>query len=65
MIDLPIGNYTLSISGSGEDAAFTGDLDITDDLTITGAGWATTIIDGGGIDRVMHVDFNTSLDLDA
>jgi len=55
VIDLPMGTYTLSVTGSGEDASFTGDLDITDDLTITGAGWATTIIDGGGIDRVFHI----------
>ena len=54
-ITLPAGTYTLAITGSGEDAAFTGDLDITDDLTIIGTGSATTIIDGGGIDRVIHV----------
>jgi len=36
-INLPSGNYTLSIAGTGEDAAATGDLDITDNLTITGA----------------------------
>src|SRR5438445_11883528 len=50
-IMLPAGTYTLTISGLCEDGAATGDLDITDDLTITGAGAATTIIDAGGIDR--------------
>lgn len=35
-------HYTLSRAGSGEDAASTGDLDITDELTITGAGARTT-----------------------
>jgi len=54
-IMLPAGTYTLTISGLCEDGAATGDLDITDDLTITGAGAATTIIDGGGIDRVFDV----------
>ncbi len=54
-IMLPAGTYKLTISGRCEDAAATGDLDITDDLTITGAGAATTIIDGGGIDRVFDV----------
>jgi len=54
-INLLAKTYTLTITGTGEDAAVTGDLDITDDLTITGAGAATTIIDGGGIDRVFHV----------
>jgi len=54
-INLPAGTYTLSIAGTGEDAAATGDLDITDNLTITGADQATTVIDGGGIDRVFHI----------
>lgn len=54
-IALPAGTYTLSIPGAGEDAAATGDLDITRGLVITGAGAGTTIIDGGGRDRVLHV----------
>ena len=54
-IMLPAGTYTLTISGRCEDATATGDLDITDDLTITGAGAGTTIIDGNGIDRVFDV----------
>ena len=54
-IMLPAGTYTLTISGRCEDTAATGDLDITEDLTITGAGAATTIIDGGGIDRIFDV----------
>lgn len=54
-INLPSGNYTLSIAGANEDVAATGDLDITDNLTITGADQVTTIIDGGGIDRVFQV----------
>ena len=33
----------------------TGDLDVTGDLTINGAGTATTIIDGGDLDRVFHI----------
>jgi len=48
-IILPSGTYTLTIEGSGEDLSATGDLDITDDLTITGAGASTTIIDAGGM----------------
>lgn len=54
-INIPAGTYSLTISGTGENAAATGDLDITGDLTITGAGAATTIIDAGGIDRVVDV----------
>ncbi len=55
-INLPAGMYTLSIAGPGEDFSQTGDLDIRDDLTLVGAGAATTIIDGGGLDRVIHSD---------
>lgn len=54
-IVLPAGTYTLTITGPGEDAAATGDLDITASMTISGSGAATTIIDGGNIDRVLHV----------
>ena len=55
-IILPAGTYTLSIAGAEENAAQTGDLDITGNLTLAGAGKESTIIDGGGIDRVLHVD---------
>ena len=46
----------LSIPGPGEDAAAAGDLDITDDLVLTGAGPESTIVDGAQLDRVFHVD---------
>jgi CSLREA domain-containing protein len=59
-ITLPAGTYTLTIAGANEDAAATGDLDITDSVTINGAGAVTTIIDGGAIDRVFHVLAGTS-----
>lgn len=45
--------YTLSIEGSGEDAAATGDLDILGDLIIQGTG--TTVIEGISLDRIFHV----------
>jgi CSLREA domain-containing protein len=54
-INLPAGTYSLVIAGRYENAAATGDLDITGDLTITGAGAALTFIDGGAIDRVFDV----------
>jgi CSLREA domain-containing protein len=54
-IALAQGVYQLSIAGAGEDSALTGDLDITRDLTITGAGASTTVIDGGGLDRVLDI----------
>jgi CSLREA domain-containing protein len=50
------GTFTITIAGIEADPpATTGDLDITDDLTITGAGAAVTIIDGNQLDRVFHV----------
>jgi hypothetical protein len=63
-IDVPAGTYTLTTTGRAEDMAATGDLDITDDLTLTGAGAVTTIIDGGALDRVFHSDpFGTGIDV--
>jgi len=55
-IILPAGIYTLTIGGIVEYEAATGDLNITDDLTLIGAGASTTIIDGGALDRVFHID---------
>jgi CSLREA domain-containing protein len=54
-ITLPAGTYTLTIAGAGEDGGATGDLDITGDLTINGAGAATTIVNGNALDRVFHI----------
>ena len=64
-ITLPAGTYTLTITGTGENLAATGDLDINSDVTLTGAGADSTIIEAGtigypslsanGIDRVFEV----------
>lgn len=54
-ITVPAGTYLLTIAGINEDAAATGDLDINDALTLSGAGATTTIVDGGGLDRVFQV----------
>ena len=59
-ISVPAGTYTLTIFGTGEDAAATGDLDLTANMSIVGAGSGTTIIRAGtnssnGIDRVFDV----------
>src|SRR5262249_32519047 len=55
------GNVTLTIPGAGEDAAATGDLDITDDIDINGIrpigpdyGYLMGI-DAAGLDRIFHV----------
>ena len=49
-VNLPVGTYDLTLVGDDEDHAATGDLDITDDLTLAGADMATTIIDGSLLD---------------
>jgi CSLREA domain-containing protein len=60
-IMLPAGIYALTIPGADEDMAATGDLDVTDSVTIQGAGASTTVVDGGGLDRVFHVPQATTV----
>jgi CSLREA domain-containing protein len=62
-INVPAGTYTLTLGPSDDEFNFDGaedgfgDLDIlNNDLTISGAGAASTIIDGGAIDRVFDVN---------
>jgi CSLREA domain-containing protein len=55
IINIPAGVYLLTIAGTSEDAAATGDLDIIGNVTIIGAGAASTNIDAGAIDRVFHI----------
>ncbi|MFP3852876.1 MAG: CSLREA domain-containing protein, partial [Anaerolineales bacterium] len=52
-IELPAGAYHLTRAGSGEDAADTGDLDITDDLVIQGVDVPS--IHGDDQDRVFEI----------
>ena len=56
VINMPPGSYILTTAGQGENSAATGDLDVTDSLTITGAGMFSTFINGGQLDRVFDVD---------
>lgn len=57
-------SITLTLSGAGEDANLTGDLDITDALTITGNGVGKTIIDANGLgDRVFHIPGSTTVEM--
>src|SRR5262245_18978495 len=58
VITVPAGTYVLTIVGTGEDAAATGDLDVTEAVTINGAGPDSaigSIIDGNGTDRVFDI----------
>ena len=62
-IFVPAGKYALTIPGNGEEAAATGDLDITDDLTIGGAGAPVTYLDASVMgDRVFHVMSGTTVE---
>ena len=54
-IAIPAGRFRLTIAGAAEDAAATGDLDLTKSITIQGAGARQTLIDGSGLDRVFDV----------
>jgi hypothetical protein len=68
-IVVPAGRYRLTIApipeaGSASDSdAGNGDLDLSGDVTIRGAGVGQTILDGGGIDRVFETGTNASAHL--
>ena len=51
----PPAPNTLTLTGTGEENAATGDLDITDDVTITGISARQVVIDGISEDRVFDV----------
>ncbi|HEX5948942.1 MAG TPA: CSLREA domain-containing protein [Actinomycetota bacterium] len=53
---VPAGRYVLSIPPDGTpDDGLDGDLDITEDLILEGAGAPTTILDANHVDRVVQV----------
>ena len=54
-IQIPAGTYHLTRTGADEDAADTGDLDITSGVVIEGRGATTTIIDGNLSDRIFDI----------
>ena len=56
VIVLQAATYTLTISGTGEDLGFTGDLDILDSVDILGADQTVTVVDGNDLDRVFEID---------
>ncbi|EHR71852.1 putative Ig domain-containing protein,Cadherin domain-containing protein [Burkholderiales bacterium JOSHI_001] len=55
LIALQAGTYELTIPGIGENQSRTGDLDILDGVTITGAGALNTSITGLGASALLHV----------
>jgi cysteine-rich repeat protein len=54
-IILPSGSYRLALAGGGEDAAASGDLDLADDVRLTGMGADQSDIDGQGLHGVLQV----------
>ena len=54
-IALPAGVFRSALTGAGENANATGDFDITDALTIRGAGAGLTILNAQRVDRVLDV----------
>ncbi len=63
-IVLAAGTYTLTLAGTNEEAAATGDLDIKDDVTIIGASAGLTFIDAADLDRVFDVKAGKKLRLE-
>lgn len=55
VIVVPTGVYRITLAGAGEDANATGDFDITDSVTVQGAGAAKSLIDGQQLDRAFDV----------
>jgi CSLREA domain-containing protein len=60
-IEIPAGNYSISIAGSGEDTGNTGDLDISKGVFLYGASSASTLITATTADRIFDIDPSNSL----
>lgn len=58
-IVVPAGFYGLAIPGT-DDTGLAGDFDLTEDVTVAGAGASSTVIDGGAIDRIFHVQLGVA-----
>jgi CSLREA domain-containing protein len=54
-VAIPVGTYDLTLAGNNEDLSNTGDLDITADMSVIGAGGRTTIIRDQNGDRIFDV----------
>jgi CSLREA domain-containing protein len=53
-IEMPEGTYNLTRGGANENAAVSGDLDMTAPATIRHVGSGLTVVDAKGLDRVFH-----------
>ncbi len=61
---LPPGTYTLTVSGFGEEAAVTGDLDITDSVLLQGVHPSRPVIDANHLDRGLDVKPGASVEIE-
>lgn len=62
-IELGPGTYKITIPGGEEEAAETGDFDITQNLIIRGAGREQTNIDGDRLDRVFDISNSANVQI--
>lgn len=62
-IILKKGEYILTRTGTNEDAALTGDLDLNTNMIISGAGRTKTIINGNGLDQVFEIAANRKVQI--
>jgi CSLREA domain-containing protein len=63
LILLGPGVYTLTRAGAFENSGVTGDLDVSGDLVILGSRSGRTVLDGGGLDRVLQGHAGTTLEI--
>ncbi|TDD29679.1 DNRLRE domain-containing protein [Kribbella turkmenica] len=54
-VQVPAGNYALTLPPQGDNLAHSGDLDITRPLNVLGAGATTVTVDANGIDRLVEI----------
>jgi hypothetical protein len=64
-VSVPAGTYKFTRAGIFENAAKTGDLDISSALTIRGAGSGATVVDAQSLDRVIGIQGGGTVDLEA
>ncbi|MDH4231821.1 MAG: CSLREA domain-containing protein, partial [Nitrospirota bacterium] len=58
VISIPAGTYAITRAGS-DNTNENGDFDVTKSVAFVGAGAGSTIIDGGDLDRIIHVIYGS------
>jgi hypothetical protein len=62
-IVVPAGTYVLTVAPTGDDDGSSGDLNLTNSVTIQGAGAVSTIIDANQLDRAFNVGSNVTVNI--